>query len=139
MDITYAIENDLGADEFVDVLKRSTLAERRPVDDARRIADMLAHGNLIITARDPDKGDVLIGVSRNLTDFAFCCYCSDLAVDQGYQGRGIGRGLIEESMRAAGENARFVLLSAPDALGYYPHIGMRKLENAFDFPTKERP
>ena len=34
MTITYAIEDGIGSEEFVDVLKRSGLAERRPVDKA---------------------------------------------------------------------------------------------------------
>ncbi|MEX0645000.1 MAG: hypothetical protein WD076_06805, partial [Parvularculaceae bacterium] len=79
MTIRYQREENLGADEFIDVLERSTLAERRPVKEHDRIDKMLAHANLIVTART-DEG-LLIGVSRCLTDFAFCCFCSDLAVD----------------------------------------------------------
>ncbi|WP_379092695.1 GNAT family N-acetyltransferase [Pedobacter sp. UC225_65] len=88
--ITYQIENNLDAEEFVAVLSNSTLGERRPIDEPERIAKMLAHGNLIVTARIEGK---LIGVSRSLTDFAFCTYLSDLAVDEAYQKQGIGKEL----------------------------------------------
>jgi GNAT superfamily N-acetyltransferase len=135
--IAYAIEPTLGSDEFIDVLVRSTLAERRPVGDRKRIARMLRHGNLIVTARDRARGNLLVGVSRCLTDFAFCCYCSDLAVDVAYQSRGIGRALLEKSRDAAGPQATFLLLAAPKALGYYAHIGMPLLDCAYAWPRRE--
>ena len=129
MSVTYAIEAKLAAGEFVDVLERSGLAARRPVGEPERIAKMLAHANLIVTARD---GARLIGVARSLSDFAFCCYLSDLAVDRDYQRRGIGRELIARTRAAAGPGS-MVLLSAPEAMTYYSHIGMPKADNAFIF------
>jgi GNAT superfamily N-acetyltransferase len=129
MDIRYQREDDLGGEEFVDVLLRSGLAARRPVDDAACIAAMLAQASLIVTARD--GGSRLVGVSRCLSDFAYCCYCSDLAVDAALQGGGIGRELIRQSRAAAGEQCHFILISAPDAAGYYPHIGLQRFEQCF--------
>jgi GNAT superfamily N-acetyltransferase len=131
--IAYAVEERLTADEFVDVLRRSGLAERRPVDQPQRIANMVAHANLFVTARDGAK---LIGVARSLTDFAFCCYLSDLAVDRVYQRRGIGRALVEKTRDAAGPDSMVLLLSAPAAMAYYPHIGMAKVENGFILPRR---
>jgi GNAT superfamily N-acetyltransferase len=128
--ILYAREQTLDPSEFIDVLRRSGLAQRRPVDDRGRIERMLAHANLVITARDETR---LIGVSRALTDFAFCCYLSDLAVDRQYQRSGIGVRLIEETRRAAGPDAACILLSAPDALGFYRAIGMPQSDRAFVF------
>lgn len=133
--VVYRIENDLGADEFVDVLARSTLGERRPVNEKARMEAMLRGANLIISAR---AGDLLIGVSRCLTDFAFCCYCSELAVDKAWHGRGVGQRLLDESVKAAGSFAHFFLLSSPGAIGFYEHIGMRRLDVAFDRPDWER-
>lgn len=128
--LTYAIENDLGADEFIDLLKRSTLAERRPVKERARIETMVKNADLIVTARD--GAGRLVGVSRCLTDFAFCCYCADLAVDSACQGQGIGARLIEESKRAAGDYAHFFLLSAPGAVGFYEKIGMTRHSACFE-------
>jgi GNAT superfamily N-acetyltransferase len=132
MDVTYAIEDALSADEFTDVLHRSGLAARRPVDDGARIAKMVRNANLTVCARD-DAGR-LIGVSRCITDFAYCCYCSDLAVDEAWQGRGIGRELLRLSREAVGPETSFLLMSAPAAMSYYPKIGMEKLDNCFGFP-----
>jgi GNAT superfamily N-acetyltransferase len=127
--VTYSEEPGLSVEEFVDVLRRSTLAERRPVNDRARIASMLAHADLIICARD-EHGQ-LVGVSRALTDFAYCCYLSDLAVDQAMQGRGIGRELIRRTHQRAGSGALLILLAAPKAQSYYGHIGMELCDRAF--------
>ncbi|MFC1673975.1 GNAT family N-acetyltransferase [Pseudomonadota bacterium] len=133
MTITYAVEPDLSADAFIDVLHRSTLAERRPVDDRARIEKMLANADLIVTARlkQGDGDGLLVGVSRAVTDFSFCCYVSDLAVDQAVQGAGIGRALMKRTWAEAGEQGSFLLLSAPSAMTYYPQAGLDTFGNCF--------
>lgn len=132
MTIVYKVEKGLTAEEFVDVLRRSGLAERRPVDEPDRIAKMLEHGNLVVTARDGRK---LVGVARSLSDFTYCTYLSDLAVDRDYQKQGIGKALIDKTREAVGDSM-VLLLSAPKAMTYYPHIGMPKAENAFIYARR---
>ena len=114
-------EPNLAADEFVDVLRRSTLAERRPVNDSETIGRMIANADVIITARLDGR---LIGVARAITDFSYCTYLSDLAVDAQFQKMGIGRQLIDRVHQAAGLETTLILLAAPEAASYYPHIGM---------------
>lgn len=126
-EVVFQRELTLNADEFIDVLKRSTLAQRRPVDDAERIQDMLQNANLIITARINGK---LVGVSRALTDFAFCTYLSDLAVDEAYQKMGIGVRLIAETKKQS-PKAKLILLAAPAAVNYYPKTGMTNFTQCF--------
>jgi len=121
--IAYAIEPDLSADEFIDVLQKTSLGERRPVDDRPRIDGMLRQADLIVTARHNGQ---LVGVSRALTDFQFCTYLSDLAVDESYQRQGIGRRLIQETHQAAGPRTMLIMISAPQAVTYYPHIGLEQ-------------
>jgi predicted N-acetyltransferase YhbS len=125
--ITYQIESNLSIEEFRMILISSTLGERRPVDEPERIQKMLEFGNLIITARDNGR---LIGVSRSLTDFTFCTYLSDLAVDIKFHKGGIGRELIRRTKLAA-PMAKLILLAAPAAVSYYPKIGMTRHENCF--------
>ena len=134
MTVSWNIENDLTVEEFVDVLLRSGLGARRPVDERERVATMLENSNLIVTARDDDRK--LIGVSRCLTDFAYCCYCSDLAVDRKWQGKGVGRELVRRSREAAGDGATFLLLSAPGVEDYYLHTGFEKFETCYGIRRK---
>jgi ribosomal protein S18 acetylase RimI-like enzyme len=125
--IVYQREETLSIEEFRRVLIRSTLGERRPVKDTERLAAMLEYGNLIIAARENGK---LVGVARSLTDFLFCTYLSDLAVDEEYQKRGIGKELIRQT-KLATPSAKLILLSAPQAIDYYPKIGMTKFEQCY--------
>jgi hypothetical protein len=81
--IQYGVEPSLHVDEFVDVLRRSTLAERRPVEDLPTMSGMLRHADVIVTARNTDG--LLVGVSRAISDFSYCTYLSDLAVDVAFQ------------------------------------------------------
>jgi predicted N-acetyltransferase YhbS len=126
--LQYHLEPALSPEEFIDVLVRSTLAERRPVHERETIQQMLTHADVIVTAR---CDGLLVGVSRALTDFAYCTYLSDLAVDVRHQRRGIGRELIRRTHEAAGLQTMLLLIAAPKAQSYYPHIGMTKHESCW--------
>lgn len=126
--IQYEDKRMITADQFIDVLNRSTLGERRPVNDRVRIEKMLKHGNILVTAWD---GDLLVGVSRAISDFSFCCYLSDLAVDEAYQKQGIGKELVYRTHAVAGEYVALILLAAPKAAEYYPKIGMERFTDCF--------
>lgn len=130
MDIEYDRLPDLNPDEFIDLLRRSGLAARRPAADKERIGRMLQNADLVIVARDA-KTRLLVGAARSVTDFSYCCYLSDLAVDRDYQRRGIGRRLIEETRKAAGPESMCLLVSAPDAVPFYEAIGMPRTGSAF--------
>jgi len=138
MDVVYRLESypEFVVDEFIDLLERSTLAERRPVDEPETIRGMLAHADIILTAR---AGSLLVGISRAITDYNFCTYLSDLAVDRTYQRRGIGKELIRRTHEAAGRNTTLILLAAPKARTYYPHVGMDANDSCWIIPRDPRP
>ena len=127
MEIIYQVENDLSAVEFRDLLVRSTLGERRPIDDMNRIEKMCQNADIMITARFEGK---LVGISRSLSDFSFATYLSDLAVDVDFQHQGIGKRMIEETKKLT-PDGKLILLAAPAAIDYYPKIGMRQYQYCF--------
>jgi predicted N-acetyltransferase YhbS len=131
--IAYKLEPDLSVEEFIEVLVRSTLAERRPVNEIETIRKMLAEADILVTARQDGR---IVGVSRAISDFSFCTYLSDLAVDQAFQGCGIGRELIRLTHEAAGLATMLILLAAPKAQTYYPHIGMTRHESCWIVPRQ---
>lgn len=118
--IEYRIGNNLDPDAVIDLYRTSTLGERRPVDDRKRMIQMIASANLVITAWD---GNLLVGISRALTDYSYATYLSDLAVRESHQRQGIGKELIRRTQKAGGPQATVILLAAPKAEPYYPHIG----------------
>lgn len=134
MAIMYDDARAISVDEFVDLLKRSTLGERRPLEDQACMEAMLRHANLLCTAWD---GRRLVGVARSLTDFEYCCYLSDLAVDEAYQRQGIGRELIRLTQSRLGRMAKIILLAAPKAEGYYPRIGFHAHPSAWTVAAGE--
>jgi predicted N-acetyltransferase YhbS len=133
MPIVYELDPHLDTDEFIDILVRSSLAHRRPVDQPAVIQAALAHSDIVVTARVSNK---LVGVSRAISDFSYCTYLSDLAVDHAMQRQGIGRELIRQTHQAGGLHTHLILIAAPNAETYYPHIGMQRRESCWVIPRQ---
>ncbi|MET0546007.1 MAG: GNAT family N-acetyltransferase [Caulobacterales bacterium] len=132
--IAYALEPELPAEEFRDVLNACSLGPRRPVGDLARLNDMLRNADIVATARSDGK---LVGVSRAITDFSYACYLSDLAVDEAHQRQGVGKCLITETHKAAGPRTSLILVAAPAAERYYPAIGMQQRPSCWMIPRAE--
>ncbi len=126
--IAYHFGIDLDVAMVIELYNASGLGERRPVDDPQIFADMLRHANLIVTAWEED---LLVGISRTLTDFAYVGYLSDLAVRRSHQKRGIGVELIQKTRQKMGPRSMLVLLSAPQAAEYYPRVGFTQHPSAW--------
>jgi predicted GNAT superfamily acetyltransferase len=120
MNIEYKINSPISTDEFIDLLQRSTLAERRPVHDRECMAGMIANSNLIVSAWN---NDTLVGIARSVTDFHYACYLSDLAVCASLQKTGIGKQLQIITQAQLGPHCKLILIAAPAANAYYERIG----------------
>ena len=131
LDIFLTSDRSVSPDEFIDLLHRSTLAERRPVDDRVTIKGMLDNSNLLISAW---QDEVLVGVARSMTDFHYACYLSDLAVDRSCQRQGIGKALLSATCVRLGEKCKLILVSAPAAEDYYPRLGFEKNDRTWVLP-----
>jgi len=126
MPLIYRFDYPVSAEMVAAVFRSSGI--RRPVDDLPRIQKMLDHADLTVTVWD---GERLVGIGRALTDFSYCCYLSDLAVDLDYQRQGIGRAIVSQIREHLGGEVMLLLLAAPEAMAYYPDIGFEKAENAW--------
>ena len=126
LEISYVEAPAVSAIELAALFRSSGI--NRPVDDLPRLEKMLAHANLVIGAYVDGR---LAGIARALTDFSYCCYLSDLAVAKEYQHFGIGRELIRRVKQRVGDQSMLLLLSAPAAMGYYPKVGLEKVENGW--------
>jgi GNAT superfamily N-acetyltransferase len=131
-EVVYAREQNLSVDDYIDVVGHSALGPTRPLNDRDRVAAMLAGADLIVSARLDGR---CVGVARCLTDFAWVAYLGDLAVHDGYQGRGIGKGLLEKTHQEVGDKVGVALLSVPEAVPFYekagPPMGLRHYEHAY--------
>ena len=128
MAIEYRTGHDLDLDKVIELYQSSTLGERGPIHDRPRFSAMLKNANLVITAWDLD---LLVGISRSLTDFSHFTYLADLAVRLSYQEKGIGKELIRLTQLEGGPNTTILLLAAPAAEKYYPRIGFSQARQAW--------
>jgi len=131
LSIIYSVNTYVEAIQVAEVFKASGI--KRPVEDLGRIQKMIDNADITITAWDKDK---LVGIARAITDYSYCCYLSDLAVDKEYQRKGIGKDLINELRKQLSDEISLLLLSAPNAMDYYPHVGFNKANNAFFIPRQ---
>lgn len=130
----YRYGNELDLDQVTELYQASTLGERRPIDDRAILRSMLDHANLVVTAWD---GELLVGISRTLTDFAYVGYLADLAVRASHQRQGIGVALIQRTRERMGPRSMLVLLAAPKAVDYYPRIGFQRHTSAWVLRASE--
>jgi predicted N-acetyltransferase YhbS len=120
MSIEYRINTPISVDQFIDLLTRSTLGERRPIHDRECMEGMVANSNLTISAWESNR---LVGIARSMTDFHYACYLSDLAVCQSLQKSGIGKQLQIITQNQLGPRCKLILIAAPAANTYYEHVG----------------
>lgn len=120
MNIEFKVNSAITTDQFIDLLRESTLGERKPIEDRECMEGMIQNSNLIVTAWD---SEALIGIARSMTDFHYACYLSDLAVDKAYQKTGIGKMLLAMTQKQLGPKCKLILVAAPAANSYYEHIG----------------
>ena len=120
MNIEFKINEPITSEQFVGLLEKSSLAERRPIHNSECMEGVVKHSNLIVSAW---YGDELIGIARSVTDFHYACYLSDLAVDQRYQKSGVGKRLLALTQEQLNEECKLILVAAPDANSYYEHLG----------------
>lgn len=136
MDVVYRCDEPITVAQAIDLYKRSTLGERRPVHRPDVFEGMLKNADLTITAW---IGGQLVGISRTLTDFSYVAYLADLAVDEAWQHHGIGKRLIEETRARLQPECMIVLLAAPKANDYYPKVGFEHNPRAWVMPPALKP
>ena len=130
----YTIQQErLTPEAYIDFLRRTDLGSQYPRERFEsRIAILVAKASISLTARD-DAGD-LIGVCFGITDFAYWLFITDLGVVREWTGRGVGRALVKELHRIAGEslagggekNIIMYTCANENATGFYEKLGMVK-------------
>ena len=134
MTIKYKVNTPITVDQFAELLSKTTLGERRPLEDQECLQGMLENSNLTITAWDREK---LVGIARSVTDFHFACFLSDLAVHQLYQKVGIGKKLQTLTQEQLGKNCNLTLIAAPAVVSYYEHIGFTNNERCWELSREK--
>lgn len=105
------------------VLSKTYWAEGIPVETVEKAVN----GSICFGIYDKNKQ---IGFARLITDAATFAYLADVFVDAAYQGKGLGKWLIEEIMKHESvQGLRRFMLATKDAHGLYRQYGFTPLTN----------
>ncbi len=120
--------NDITAEEYMELRRKVGWCEF-PLEEAQAGID---NAYMIICVRDDDKA---IGVVRLLWDGGYVAFLSDVIVDPRYQGKGIGRALVEAVIKRIkddmkpGYKVKLNLNSAKGKEKFYEKFGFRERPN----------
>ena len=122
--------NQLSAEEFIELWE--TVWGQGPSSEQTRLA--MEHTLFRVSVFDGDK---IVAMARMLGDMGLNYYIKDVVVRPEYQGRGIGRMLVNELLRFVNDNGVcgtdvFVELCAvPEKIPFYEKLG-------FDYNEAQR-
>jgi GNAT superfamily N-acetyltransferase len=120
-----SIEQDLTFEEYK--MLRNTTTWATLTD--KQIEKLIEHSTFKVRARIDDK---TVGMGRVLFDFGYNSLITDIVVDPGYQGKGIGKLIVETLIQlvknesSGNEYLQFNLLAAPGKSGFYEKLGFVK-------------
>ena len=127
-------EERVTAEEYIDFLKRTDLGSQYPKERFEsRIEKLVGNVSISLTARN--EAGLLVGALFGLTDFAYWLYVTDLGVDRGYEGQGIGRRLMKAAHEIAGgeKDIAVYLIANENAVGFYEKLGMEKADDVMQY------
>ena len=120
----------VGAEEYIDFLKRSDLGKQYPREDfQQRITDLLQNIQISLIARN--KNAQIVGVCFGLTDFAYWLMVTDLGTDRNYAKQGLGKIMMDVAHELAGGEKKIIVFAYANdnAIPFYQKIGMEKTES----------
>lgn len=137
-------EERLTPESYIAFLRRTDLGSQYPKERFQeRIATLVKRASISLTARD-EQGD-LIGVCFGITDFAYWLFITDLGVVREWTGCGVGKALVRELHRIAGEslagggedNIIMYTCANENATGFYEKLGMVKPNDIYMYNKVE--
>lgn len=120
----------VGADEYIDFLRRSDLGKQYPKEDFKqRITELVKNVQISLIARNGQNQ--IVGICFGITDFVYWLMITDLGVDRAYEKRGLGKGMMEVAHELAGGEKNIILFAYANdsAIPFYKKIGMRKTDS----------
>ena len=75
-------------------------------------------------------GTTLIGVGRALADGMDCSYICDVAIHPEYQGKGLGKDIVEKLIESSQGHSKIILYANPGKEGFYAKLGFAKMKTA---------
>ena len=137
--MNYTIQQErLTPEAYIEFLRHTDMGSQYPKERFHeRIATLVEKASISLTARDADGA--LIGVCFGITDFAYWLFITDLGIVREWTGRGVGKALVRELHRIAGEslagggeeNIIMYTCANENATGFYEKLGMVKPDDIY--------
>ena len=128
-DVTLRTEY-VGAEEYIDFLKRSDLGKQYPKEDfQQRVTDLV--GNIQISLIARNQQSTIVGICFGLTDFDYSLMITDLGTYRSYEKQGLGKTLMEVAHELAGGEKKIIVFAYAndDAIPFYKKIGMEEAKS----------
>src|SRR5690606_4770998 len=74
--------------------------------------------------------DRMVGAGRALADGRDCSYLCDIAVHPDFQGRGLGRAIINKLKELSADHRKIILYAKPGKEGVYRKLGFNRMRTA---------
>ena len=133
MKIDYVIDpTNLNPQDVFDLFQKSGISQ--PNKTVSRISRSMKGSAVITTAW---HNNLLIGYSNAISDLSWVGHISQLAVDPEYQGKGIGKNLIEAIKQTLGNEVTLMVHSSKKAKGFYEAIGFKEYSDMFVFSRSQ--
>lgn len=123
------IDQDLTFEEYK--MLRNTTTWTKLTD--KQIEKLIEHSTFKVRATADGK---TVGMGRVLFDFGYNSLITDIVVDPTYQGKGIGKLIVENLIQfvknesSDNEYLQFNLLAAPGKSGFYEKLGFVKRDKS---------
>jgi ribosomal protein S18 acetylase RimI-like enzyme len=109
--------------ELCNLYKRAPLGNKTP----QGLETVFKNSRYTVFARDSGK---LVGAGRALADGADCSYICDVALLPEYQGKGLGKTLVQKLVELSKDHAKILLYAVPGKEPFYKKIGFFKMKTA---------
>jgi ribosomal protein S18 acetylase RimI-like enzyme len=83
-------------------------------------------------------GALLVGAGRAVADGIDCSYICDVAVHPQYQGRGLGKAIIEKLRDFSATHRKIILYANPGKEGFYRKLGFLPMKTAMAIFRNQR-
>lgn len=116
-------ENTLTYDEYIDII--TTIGWKCP---SKRLLELSLKNSMTVKYKE---GDEVVGMARLVTDNGYIALVADVIVKPEFQGKGIGRMMIENLLSRAkesledGEVMMVQLLAADGKMEFYKKFGFK--------------
>jgi ribosomal protein S18 acetylase RimI-like enzyme len=110
-------------DELSNLYRIAPLGEKKPKD----LAISFGNSRFLCFVFD---GETLVGAGRALADGIDCSYICDVAVHPGYQGTGIGKGIVSRLVERSRGHRKIILYAAPGKEAFYRKLGFARMTTA---------